>query len=93
MIERIDKYWIGIVIGLIMPALMAYAYIDRFNLWSSIAVFGMALNQTWSKLLMVSVFPNLAFVFVFYTLEAWKFSKGLIIGALPYILAAMFITL
>jgi len=87
-IEKIDKYWIGILLGLIMPAVVAYLYIDQFNLWSSIRVFGLQLGETWSKLLMVSVFPNLAFIYVFYTLDAWKLSKGLLIGAFPYIIAA-----
>ena len=28
-----DKYWIGILVGLLLPALFAYAYLVRFGLW------------------------------------------------------------
>lgn len=87
--ERWDKYWIGIVLGLIMPAVVGYIYIDTYGLRPAMEMFGTALSQTWSKLLIVSVFPDLAFIFVFYAADMWKISKGLLIGAFPYILAAI----
>ena len=86
---RWDKYWIGIVLGLLMPAVVAYFYIDTYGLRPSIEIFGLALKQMWSKLLIVSVFPDLAFIFVFYSADMWKVSKGLLLGAFPYILAAI----
>ena len=86
MLERFDRYWIGIVLGLALPAVFGYVYIEHFNLWYSLRMFGSALSQTWSKLLFVSVFPDLAFVFVFYAAEAWKVSRGLLAGAMPYII-------
>ena len=91
--ERFDRYWIGIVLGLMMPAAFGYAYMEHFHLWSSWTTFGMALSLSWSKLLLLSVFPNLAFIFVFYSAEAWKLAKGLLIGALPYMIAAIAVTL
>ena len=87
--ERFDKYWIGILLGLLMPALFAYAYIRTYHLETSIQIFGLSMSRTWSKLLLLSVFPDLAFVFVFYAAEAWKVSKGLLIGAFPYLLASI----
>jgi hypothetical protein len=92
MLDRFDKYWIGILVGLLMPAAFGYIYIDHFNLWSSFRMFGTALSQTWSRLLFVSVFPDLAFVFVAYAADAWKISKGLVIGAMPYIIASIYFT-
>lgn len=91
--QRFDKYWIGIVLGLLMPALVAYVYLVQFNLLDTFLQFGLALSLSWSKLLMVSVFPDLAFIFVFYTAEMWKVSKGLLIGAFPYLIAAMVVVL
>ena len=90
--QRFDKYWIGIVLGLLMPAAFMFVYIDHFNLWYSFQTFGWGLSQTFSKLLQVSVFPNLALVFVFYTTDTWKLSKGVLIGAMPYIIAAIALT-
>ena len=91
--QRFDKYWIGIVLGLLMPALFILVYVDQFNLWYTFQTFGWQLNTTYSKLLQVSVFPNLALVFVFYTTDTWRLSKGVLIGAMPYILAAIACTL
>lgn len=46
-----------------------------------------------SKLLLVSVFPNLALIFVFYTTDTWKLSKGLLVGSMPYILASIAVSI
>ena len=91
--QRFDKYWIGIVLGLLMPALFILVYVDHFNLLYTLQTFGWALSSTFSKLLQVSVFPNLALVLVFYTTDTWKLSKGVLIGAMPYIIAAIACTL
>lgn len=91
--QRFDKYWIGIVLGLLMPALFIIVYINQFHLWYTFQTFGWALSSTFSKLLQVSVFPNLALVFVFYTTDTWRLSKGVLIGAMPYIIAAIACTL
>lgn len=42
-----------------------------------------------SRILQVGIFPNLALLFVFYTLEAWKLAKGVLLGALPYLIASI----
>ena len=90
---RFDKYWLGILLGLIMPLALGYAYVEHYHLWSSFSSFGLGMKGVLSKLLMVSVFPNLAFLFVFYTLDMWRFAKGLLIGAFPYLFAAIYFTL
>lgn len=41
------------------------------------------------KILQIGIFPNLALLFVFYTLEVWKLAKGVLIGALPYLIASI----
>ena len=46
-----------------------------------------------SKLLLVSVVPDLALIFVFYTTDTWRLSKGILAGAMPYILAALMVSL
>ena len=37
----------------------------------------------------VGIFPNLALLFVFYTMELWKLAKGILIAALPYLIASI----
>lgn len=87
MLMKIDKYWIGIIVGLLLPLLFIYVYLARYNLLSSFLTLGSALSFSVSRLLLLSVFPNMAFVFVFYSLNAWKFSQGLLYGMFPYLIA------
>ncbi len=90
---RFDKYWIGITLGLIIPAVFGLTYIDVMNLWYPLRTLQFHAGGVLSKLLLVSVFPNLALIFVFYTTDTWKLSKGLLIGSLPYILAAIAVSI
>jgi len=87
--DRFDRYWIGILIGLILPAAFALIYIDVMHLWFAFKTLQVTAGHVMSKLLMVAVFPDLALLFVFYTTDTWRLSKGVLIGAMPYILAAL----
>jgi hypothetical protein len=91
--DRFDRYWIGILIGLLFPAAFALLYIDVMNLWYPLRTFQFQAGGVLSKLLMVSVFPDLALIFVFYTTDTWRLSKGVLIGAMPYILATIYFSL
>ena len=92
-----DKYWIGLLVGLLLPALFAYAYLVRFGLWepmfnSIVANYiGPQLYNTLGKVLLVSVFPNLGFVFAVYKMDWWKTAKGLMVAAMPYFIASIFL--
>ena len=87
--EKIDKYWIGILIGLALPALFGYAYVSTFHLWEALRAFNFQAGSMLGKMLLVSVFPDMAFLFVFYELDTWRLCKGVLIGCLPYVLAAI----
>lgn len=94
MLDRLDKYWIGILVGLILPALFGYLYIERMNLWYTLDMFGVkSMAGLIGKLIVVAIFPNAALFFVFYTLDTWKLAKGIIIGALPYMLTAVWLSI
>lgn len=87
--DRFDRYWIGIVVGLILPAVVCFVYIDLMNLWYPLQTLQFHAGGILSKLLMVSVFPDLALIFVFYTTDTWRLAKGVLVGAMPYILASI----
>ena len=73
-----------------LPAIVGYVYIERFNLWYTFEAFDMDLmGNILGKILQIGIFPNLALIFVFYTMEVWRLAKGVLIGALPYILASI----
>ena len=92
--QRLDKYWLGILLGLVLPALVGYGYIGRFNLWYTFEAFDWDLMRPiLGKICQLGVFPNLALLFVFYTLEWWKLAKGILFAALPYMIASnLFVT-
>lgn len=91
--DKFDKYWLGILIGLLLPALVAWLYIDRMNLWYTLQMFGVSsLSVFIGKLTIVAIFPDAALFFVFYTLDTWRLAKGVIIGIFPYLLTAIAIS-
>lgn len=91
--DRFDRYWIGIIIGFLLPAAFGFTYIDVMHLWYPLQTFQFEAGGVLSKLLFVSVFPDLALIFVFYTTDTWRLSKGVLIGAMPYILATLWLSM
>ena len=91
--DRFDRYWIGILIGLILPAAFGLTYIEVMNLWYPLKTLQFDVGGVLNKLLLVSVFPALALVFVFYTTDTWRLSRGVLAGAMPYILASLIVML
>ena len=88
--QRLDKYWIGILLGLAPPALVGWVYIERFNLWYTFQTFDWELMRPiLGKICQVGVFPNMALLFVFYTIEWWKLSKGVLLAAIPYLIVSI----
>ena len=76
--------------GLIIPVVIGYIYIERFNLWYTFEAFNMDLmGGILGRIVQVGIFPNLALLFVFYTMELWKLAKGILIAALPYLIASI----
>ena len=76
--------------GLIIPLVIGYIYIERFNLWYTFEEFNMDLmGGILGRIVQVGIFPNLALLFVFYTMELWKLAKGVLIAALPYLIASI----
>lgn len=91
--DRFDRYWIGILVGLILPAVFMVIYVDVMNLWFVLDIFRLRAGTVLSKLLMVSVFPDMALIFLFYTTDTWRLSKGVVIGMMPYVLASLAVAL
>ena len=67
--ERFDKLWIGILIGLLLPAAFGIGYIETMHLWTALETLRYGVSGVWSKLLLVSVFPYRLVVALFYTTE------------------------
>ena len=46
-------------------------------------------NTMLSKLFLIAVFPDMALLFLFYATDTWKLAKGVLLGALPFLIAAI----
>ena len=91
--DRFDRYWIGILVGFLIPVAFGLTYIEVMNLWYPLQTLQFQAGGVLSKLLLVSVFPDLALIFVFYTTDTWRLAKGVLCGALPYILASLIVSM
>ena len=93
MMERFDKYWIGILLGMAVPLIFMWAYIDRYNLWYYLETMQFHQYGILGKLLFCSVFPDMGMIFIFYLTDTWNLSKGVLIGMMPFVLASLFVSL
>lgn len=91
--ERFNHFLYGFVPGLILPVLFMWAYLSRF--YPGDLSFVETLKQLYpgillGKLLLLSVMPNLVFVFIFYKSDSFKIATGLLIGGMPYFITSIF---
>jgi len=92
-IERYNRFLYGFIPGLIFPVLFMWVYLNRF--YPGDLSFFETLKQLYpgmilGKLLLLSTMPNLVFVFVFYKTEGFKLASGILMGAMPYFIASIF---
>ena len=87
--ERFNHFLYGFVPGLILPVLFMWVYLNRFypgdvSFLETLKVLypGVILG----KLLLLSIMPNLIFVFVFYKSDSFKIASGMLLGGMPYFL-------
>lgn len=90
--KRFDRFLYGFIPGIILPVLFMWVYVDRFypgdfTFWEIIKqIYPSALL---GKLLLLSVTPNLAFVFVFYKSDSFKIATGVLLSAMPYFIGSI----
>ncbi len=84
--KSLDKYWVGIVIGMCITLAFGWFYIDYMSLYDSIFNYGF--YRVIPKMTIISLFPNTALLFLLYQFDYWKLAKGIVISMIPYILVA-----
>ncbi len=90
---RLNRFLYGFIPGILFPLIFLWIYLSRFypidipilkiiqQLFPSVML---------GKLLLLSIMPNLIGVFIFYKQDSFRLGIGVMIGALPYLIAAMF---
>ena len=91
--ERFNHFLYGLVPGLLLPVLFMWVYLNRF--YPENVSFLETIKQFYpgiilGKLLLLSIMPDLLFVFVFYKTDSFKIATGMMIGGMPYLVASIF---
>jgi hypothetical protein len=91
--ERFNHFLYGFVPGLLLPVLFMWIYLNRF--YPGDVSFLETMKQLYpgiilGKLLLLSIMPNLLFVFVFYKMDNFKIATGMMLGGMPYLVASIF---
>ena len=90
---RFNKFLYGLIPGLILPVFFMWVYLYRF--YPNHISFIQSIKEIWpgiimGKLLILSIMPNLILVFVFYKSDSFRIATGMMIGAIPYLIASFF---
>lgn len=92
-LHRHNRFIYGFVPGLVFPLLFVVLYLKRFypldipireilvQLFPSVIL---------GKLLLLSIVPNLLFVFIFYKQDTFRLGIGMMIGGMVYLALAMY---
>ena len=90
---RFNHFLYGFIPGLILPVLFMWVYLNRF--YPEDVSFLETIKHLYpgvilGKLFMLSIMPDLIFVFVFYKSDSFKIASGMMLGAIPYLVASIF---
>ena len=91
--ERFNHFLYGLVPGLLLPVLFMWVYLNRF--YPEDVSFLETIKQLYpgiilGKLMLLSIMPDLLFVFVFYKTDSFKIATGMMVGGMPYLVASIF---
>ena len=92
-IENFNNFWIGFVPGIFFPPLFIWLYLNQFSpfttgFFDTIKVLYPSILL--GKILLLSAFPNLALMFVFYKTDTFKLAAGILSAGMPYLISSFF---
>ena len=93
--KRFDNFWLAAGIGLIVPVALgllffAVFYRGELSLTDAMLLYIERAPSLISKLILVSLAPNLFGVFTCYHTQWWRACRGIMVSVLVYLAAAMF---
>jgi hypothetical protein len=92
-IEKFNNFWIGFVPGIFIPPLFIWLYMNQFSPFDTGFIDTIKVlypSALLGKLLLLSAFPNLALLFVFYKTDSFKLGAGILSGGMPYLISSFF---
>jgi len=92
-IERFNHFFIGFIPGLALPPLFLWLYFNQYSPFETSfieSIKALYPSILLGKLLLLSAFPNLALLFVFYKTDTFKLATGILSGGMPYLISSFF---
>ncbi len=85
--EKLNKFWLGLIVGLIVPVLFTYAFIGvayKGDLLPWQLMKKLYEVKGLSTLMAVSALPNLLVFYLTLHKEYWKAGKGILLAVMLY---------
>lgn len=93
-----DKFWLSFIIAIIIPILFGLfffnnAYKGELALWTAVQATATSGLPIFGKLILLSTFPDLGLIFLFYKAEYWHACRGTVVAtALYFIISFIYLT-
>ncbi|MFV0470445.1 MAG: hypothetical protein ACK5L7_00215 [Paludibacteraceae bacterium] len=92
--KNFNNFFLGLVIGLVLPVVFIWFYLYKFfpsekETWEIVKQ--LYPSTVLGKLLLLSIVPDLAVVFVFYKQDTFRVAGGIMISAVLYLIAAVIV--
>lgn len=91
--ERFNKFIYGFIPGLLLPVIFMWIYLNRFypnDLSFFETIIQLYPTALLGKLFLLSIIPDLLFVFLFYKSDSFKIATGMLSGGMPYFIGSIF---
>jgi len=85
-----DNFWLGVLLGLLLPALfcVAYAYTIHLPQLMEQDMLDM-LKPVIGRMLLLGTFTDMAGMFLLYEFNLWRVAKGMVVAIVPYMAAGI----
>ncbi len=78
--RRLDKVWVGLLLGLVMPVVFGYSFLSSTysgEVSYDALLYAMSGNSMIIKFMCVMLFPDMGGVFVLNSMEMWSACRGM----------------
>lgn len=91
--KKIDKFWIGLLIAVILPVVFGLTYFHTaykgdLAMWEALITTARSCPALFGKLILLSTFPDLGLIFLFYKSDYWHACRGTIVATAIFFIAS-----
>ncbi|MBP1638703.1 MAG: hypothetical protein H6Q17_286 [Bacteroidetes bacterium] len=93
-----NKFWIGLLISIILPIVFGLTYFNMAyrgdqSMWEALFLTAKSGLPLFGKLILLSTFPDLGLIFIFYKADYWHACRGTIVAtALFFVISFIYLS-